>query len=112
MEAVNVPACLLLWRASCCQAGMRAAASQPSWQACSCQPAVCKHAAPGPVLAFVKRNRPCAVLRQTRLLHATLCAAGGFRADAAKWPGGGVAAYMSRVVDEVGRRDGGWEADA
>jgi enterochelin esterase-like enzyme len=26
---------------------------------------------------------------------------GGFRADAAKWPGGGVAAYMARVVDEI-----------
>lgn len=26
---------------------------------------------------------------------------GGFRSDAAKWPGGGVAAYMSRVMDEI-----------
>lgn len=27
--------------------------------------------------------------------------AGGFREDAADWPGGGVAAYMQRVVEEI-----------
>jgi enterochelin esterase-like enzyme len=27
--------------------------------------------------------------------------AGGFRPDAADWPGGGVEAYMTRVMDEV-----------